>query len=174
MEEPDSACCPRGQPLSEQQWKELIDAGHVLKPLLWRRWRGFRSSIEDAVTEAITNVAAKVMKGAMAYPKTFDALRETHSLRKQPHFSNAKNAIACGKHHRSFRATTIPRHLHTILSVGLSSRWICRQQSQNSPRSFVRLLIWCISMTNPSSKRQKRSAARQIHSSSGYFERETT
>lgn len=79
MEEPDSACCPRGQPLSEQQWKELIDAGHVLKPILWRRWRGFRSSIEDAVAEAMVNVASKVMKGAMAYPKTFDALRDALS-----------------------------------------------------------------------------------------------
>nr|BAL52526.1 RNA polymerase sigma-70 factor, ECF subfamily [uncultured Bacteroidetes bacterium] len=79
MEEPDRACCPRGQPLSEQQWKELIDAGRALKPILWRRWRRFRSSIEDAVAEAVMNVAAKVMKGAVDYPPTFNARLEALS-----------------------------------------------------------------------------------------------
>jgi RNA polymerase sigma factor (sigma-70 family) len=79
MDELDSNCCPKGQPLSDEQWKELMTAGSALKTILRLRWRVFRSSIEDAVAEAVTNVAGKVMKGAMAYPKTFDALLDALS-----------------------------------------------------------------------------------------------
>lgn len=172
MEEPDRACCPRGQSLSEQQWKELIDAGRALKPILWRRWRRFRSSIEDAVAEAVTNFAAKVMKGAVDYPPTFNARLEALSQEATTFLKREKrHCLREAPPELRSDADTAP-HSHN-LSVGLSSRWMFRRQSQNSPRSFVRQLIWSISMTNPSPKRQKRSAARQIHSSNDYFERVT-
>ncbi len=43
-------------------------------PILRRRWPRFRSSIEDAVSEALTSMASKVRNGVMPFPAPFETL----------------------------------------------------------------------------------------------------
>jgi len=73
MDEHEPSCCPLPH-LTHDQWTALCDATRVLKPLLRRRWPGFRSCIEDAVAEALTIVACKVKDGVMPFPDSFETL----------------------------------------------------------------------------------------------------